>query len=247
MSYPPHIVARWEPRRDVTLGEYIEMLKKYFGALQKLHPVFRQLYETGNRPNSIVAIKPDFSNLEVHLRKRLYDKECRYSHIASDGLPALDSTCSSSYSTSYMSHPKDTLADLNLTTTVDLSTGGGAGVDFPLEGAPEFYDYDFQKKLFQLHIDFFKPYNALIFQYNFWVKTTTEDDMGTGIRVGTITYFADKRIADAIPEDVEREPFGDGVLVTISRERPDPDNAKQVRDVKRVRDILHAKGLLKWI
>jgi hypothetical protein len=251
MSEQVSIYAYWTPLHDVKLGEYLDKLKQFLTALQKVHPIFRQLHETGNRPNSTFAIEPDLGNLDAHMRKALYDKECQYSHIASDGLPAPDSTSSIGYRGSFMSHPKNTRANDSVRTVVSTSTGmvdiltGLAHIEFPFEGAPEFFDAEFQKKLFHLLVEIYKPDHALINQAPFLEKIAPYE-FGL-IRLGTITYFANKHIADAIPEDIEREPFGDGVLVTISREWPDPDNARQVQAVKRVRDLLHVKGLLKWM
>jgi hypothetical protein len=251
MFNKPDIRAGWPTKGHATLGEYQDKLRQLLTGLQAIHPIFRHLHDSGMRPNSTVAIAADLSNLETVMRKQAYDKRNWYSHMAADGLPALDSICNIGYSCILLSHPKDTPADcdanvqLSFNSGMGYGQGGGITIQFPATGAPEFYELAFQKKMFRVLIDVFQPDSALIWLLEF--ARAVGQQLYTEIDVGTIHYFTDPRIIAALPRDIEREPFGKGTLVIISREPPDPNNVKQVNDVIRVREALRARGLLEYV
>jgi hypothetical protein len=241
--------AYQQGRKEDTLGQFVDRINRVLSSLQKLSPAFQQFYETGTRPNNITAIAPDLSNLKSHLRKRLYDKKEAYSEMDSDGLPTFNATTALGFHCSFINQPTYNNAGYPTRSTVSMGSGmegitsGGMNIRFPFENYPEFYDLEFQKSLFRIAIEQMQIYHGMVHQGRFYDKVRQTE--GHNISIGTVNYFADKRVANALPEDIEREPLGDGVLVIVSRERPDPDNAKQIHDAVRVRDALHAQGFLK--
>jgi hypothetical protein len=237
-------------RKEDTLGQFADRVHRVLSSLQKLSPAFQQFYETGTRPNNVTPIAPDLSNLKSHLRKKLYDKKEMYSEMGPDGLPSINATTKLGFLCSFINQPKENRAGYPARTDVSFSSGiegvvpGNVIIKFPFENYPEFYKTELQKFLFRAVVEQMQSDDGVIHQFRASEKVPQAE--GDNIFIGTVNYFADKRVANALPEDIEREPLGDGVLVIVSRERPDPDNAKQIHDATRVRDALHAKGLLKY-
>lgn len=246
---PAQLTAYRKLERRETLGEFINHLTRLITALQKIHPIFATLYEMGRRTPAPVAA--DLSDLIPILRKRSFDKRDEYSDIGEDGLPTLNSTRSVSYRSYLSSNPKEnkvacaTKADIEISTGIPGVADSMARVMFPLEGAPEFYELDFQKKIIQKMIEIYTPDSVLLEQFDLQQKVRDET---TGIyHCGTVTYFANKDVGDALPEDIERESFCGGVLVIISRNQPDPDNATQILDIHRVQNAVKQSGLTEFV
>jgi hypothetical protein len=240
--------------RVVTLGEFADRIEQFLSGFQKLVPSITQFYEGGIRPDNITPIAPDFSNLRSCLRRRLYDRKEKYSEMGPDGLPTLNATTKAGYHCSFINQPKDDAASMPTRLGISFATGHGDGlggdymiVDFPQASHPEFNDVELQKAIFRLIFAAHQINDGVVLSSAFANKIPDNGSVMERImRIGTVNYFRDKRVADALPEDIEHEPFGEGVLVITSRERPDPDNAKQVHDAIRVRDALHSKGLLRY-
>lgn len=248
---PPHIDAFWKPDHQETLGEFIDHLQKLILALQKIHPIFASLYEMGRRTPAPIAA--DLTGLIQILRKRSFDKRDEYSKIGEDGLPTLNSTRSIGYRCSLSSNPKHdemacaTKVDLSISSGTIFTGFGSVQIDFPPEGAPEFYELDFQKKLMQIIVEIYQPPIVYLRQMELEDKFRKDEHDMTLPFAGTVVYYSDKRIADVLPEDIEREGFCDGVLIIISRDQPDPDNAKQILDIQRVQKAIKQSGLTAFV
>jgi hypothetical protein len=241
-------------REEVTLGEFTDRIEQFLSGFQKLVPSITQFYESGRRPNNVTPIAPDFSNLRDCLRRTVYDRKEKYSEMGPDGLPTLNATAKRGYHCGFINQPKENAASAPIKLGISLSTGWGEGfggcctiIYFPQASHPEFNDVELQKAIFRLIFAAHQVDDGVVYSPAFANKIPDNGNVAERImRIGTVNYFRDKRVADALPEDIEREPFGEGVLVITSRQRPDPGNARQVHDATRVRDALHAKGLLRY-
>jgi Immunity protein 52 len=130
--------------------------------------------------------------------------------------------------------------------TVCLSMRGGTpgtvlsgvtSIEFPEVGAPEFQHFDFVKRLMQATVECWRPEQAYVTSIEFHEAQQVKTAYANAI--GWMNYFANAGVREAAPPDVECESFGPGgVLLTLQRDPPSPDDAQGVARAKRIREAL---------
>jgi hypothetical protein len=231
--------------RSQTLGEFVDSAAAYLKRLQALHPLFAgPLFLTGNTPKEFEPLAADLSNLEEFVRRFGWDRKApadRHVGVLADRTMAREGRSRLGFSIYLNSGGRTTKPE-----TVCLSMRGGTpgtvlscvtSMEFPEAGAPEFQQLDFVKRVMLATVECWRPEQAYVTSTEFFKAQTTK--VSYDQTIGWLNYFANAGVREAVPPDVECESFGPGgVLLTLQRERPSPDDAQAVARAKRIREAL---------
>jgi hypothetical protein len=133
-------------------------------------------------------------------------------------------------------HDKDHLLIRLSGGSTNPEQGAGAAMDLPVAEAPEFSDPAFLKELLRVVVDYWKPEQAGI--YNELLRAATRDRETYSTPVSWLTYLDDRQAEAALPPDIHREPFGQGLLFSL-QPNPPLDNVEGAFETAiRVRDAL---------
>ncbi|WAI49632.1 Imm52 family immunity protein [Pseudomonas triclosanedens] len=224
--------------RPITLGEYLRNTKDYLRRLQEIHPIFRELYDVGRKPNAETAIAPDLNNFYEVAREKIYNKENEYSHTDVSGHPTLDATCEFGYS--LMMSNKNSAKEGK----VCVSVGAGSSIDglfntviidFPEYQYPEFINKPLSLDLLKASIECWSPESGLVTNMDFFYLTYDNWD---SLPVGWMTYSDNPSVCQLLPPHIQCERFGPGSLITVSEEVSSVDNPEHVEKALAISNCL---------
>lgn len=242
-----YLGAYWVSRQ-LTFRGYISAVQQFLAELQRVHSVFKQLYEVGDKPNDMVAIDEDLGNLEQIALERAYDRESKkYSATNPDGSPTLGAISATGYYLQFdnnKNNPKE---------RVTVSIGAGMEnprltnaiiIKFPEVGYPEFQDPAFVTRLLAIVVEYWQPQQAIVSSGSF--RDLTYDEK-TGFFIGWLTYLSNPSICQALPADISCEPFGSrGALITVSPHMSSAENPGDVTTAITIASTLREKGLMTY-
>jgi hypothetical protein len=238
-----YLGAYWKARRR-TLREYIAESKDFLAALQELHPAFRRLVSWGDTEESGVELLPDLSNLEDLIFRRGPSDDALFSPAGSGGAPTLDSYCSRGFITVYSNG--SALAEEKVRITIIAGTdspwlSNSVVINFP-QAIQAFREYAFIRQLLEVVLDCWAPDMAIVSSSAFNEKL---DGQGGRKAVGWMTWFADPAVQEALPEGVERQARGGGMLVVTAHEAVSPSVPGHAATARLIRESLRQHGYLK--
>jgi hypothetical protein len=231
--------------RPQTLGEFVDAAAAYLKCLRPLHPLFSgPLFLTGSAPKEFEPLAADLSNLEGFVRRFGWNRKApadRHIGVLPDRTMGTEGTSRLGFHINLNSSGRTTKPE-----TVCLSFSGGTpgavlpsaiSVRFPMAGAPEFEQYGFVKDLMKVSVDAWRPCLGYVISSEF--SRPQDLDTTQYPAIGWMNYFANAGVQEAVPANVECESFGPGgVLLTLQRERPSPDDVQAVARAKRIRETL---------
>jgi hypothetical protein len=231
--------------RPQTLGEFVDAAAAYLKCLRQLHPLFRgQLFLTGSAPKEFEPLAADLLNLESFAQHFAWDRKApadRHVGVLPDRTMAREGRSRLGFHINLNSSGRTTKPE-----TVCLSMRGGksgavlpsaVSVKFPAVGAPEFEQHDFVKHLLEITVETWRPDLGYVISAE--LQRPQDLDSTQYPAIGWLNYFANAGVREAVPPDVECESFGpSGVLLTLQRERPSPEDAQAVARAKRIREAL---------
>ncbi len=239
-----------------TLMEFINLCIGFLERLEPLHPLFRDdLYLIGDSLKTSEHLANGKTNIKDYVKLRGWDKKSksRWKPSPLEGGELLDK------SVGYDGF-RFMVGNLNKTNENNIqitftSAGfnpqhygrGSMGIEFPLKGAPEFYDCTFVRNLAALTIDYWRPTGLLLDQYAFHKKVEGNNPIHRK-SIGWLTYLRRLGVCNFVPPDVLCEPFGPdgGALITLQRDPISADDPEAVARAIRVRDALLPGGWLSF-
>jgi hypothetical protein len=241
--------------RQLTLRQYADISQAFIKQLKEIHPVFQFLEWVGDRPNNAVKLASDLDNLEGLIYTHAPSKEAIYQKPDKDRTASWDSFGVAGFDMRYSTGKA--VPGGRMSVWIGAGRTGmprfanGVTINFPSrENADftckEFFDYDFLKRLLLHLIAFWKPEDGRLTSYPFSEAVSTS----MVVVVGWLTYVRDPR-ATALRNSpqlknliFETTPDG-GTLISLGRTPIAPDNAEQVEQARRLRQVLIDEGLVK--
>jgi hypothetical protein len=237
-----YLGAYWKSRLR-TVRQYVAESKSFFRRLQMLHPAFQTLITSEKRRGPPVALLPDLSNLEEVLLRRTFHQDAVFSHLDKEGNPTLDSASPLGFVTGYFSGEALGREKVGIMISAGSDSpwlGNAVVIDFPKEERA-FREYGFVRQLLEAVVDCWAPDTAVVTSHSFNKRL---DEQGGGEAIGWMNWFSEAGVRDALPEGIESEALGSGVLVVTAREPVSADAPEHVATARRIRDSLRARGLL---
>ena len=237
-----YLGAYWKNRLR-TVRQYVAESKNFFRRLQMLHPAFQTLITSEKPEGPPIALLPDLSNLEELLLRRASHQDAVFSHLDKKGNPTLDSASPLGFVTGYFSGA--TLGEEKVGIMISAGSdspwfGNAVVIDFP-KGEHAFQEYGFVRQLLEAVVDCWAPGTALVTSHAFNERL---EDQGGRNAIGWMNWFSDPGVRNALPEGVESEALGSGVLVVTAREAVSADVPEHVLTARRIRDSLRERGFL---
>lgn len=247
MSEVFYLGAYWKHRQQ-TMREYLADLKRFFGELREVDPIFSGLfYRSKSLPGFQALILSDLSNLQqLVLQDGDFDSK-NYDHADASGRPTLDSNPSINFTTSFWNGKAAIQGGLQ----IGISAGSSherlvssVVAEFPYEEfGDDWLHLGRLYPLFQTVIRVWRPAYATVTSNAF--RNSVKTDWKRKATIGWLNYFADASIATDLPPEIEcKAPGIGGVILQLTEDRLSAQNADHVALGKEVRDILDARGLL---
>lgn len=233
--------------RPLTLRVYADVSGAFIRRLKGIHPAFQGLEWVGNRPNNAVRLADDLGNLNALIYAHGGSKDFLYENLNPDGSLTCESFGKNGFDMSYSSGKFVTGGKIDIwigAGRTGARNANGVTIGFPSREnhafpCKEFFDYDFLRQLLLQMVDFWKPEDGRLTNYPFSKAIKTRG----GVVVGWLTYARDPRAAalrnsPALKNLIfETTPDG-GTLISLGRTPISPDNAEQVEQARRLRQIL---------
>jgi Immunity protein 52 len=238
----------WAPKAQ-TLGEFIKLGRDYVEKLQPLHSLFQgPLYLTGKRAKDLEILQPDLSNLADFLQRNGWDRKAPANWNTGVGLNKTMSLLGTSevpFSLS-ISSTGNTLKPNGISIRISSGSlgdtfGGLVHLYFPTQDHPEFGQLEFVKSLVKVSRDCFQPDSIAVTSYAF--SKAQENTASIDQEIGWMNYFSDAKVRHCLPPNVDNEPFGpNGILLTLQKEPPSPEDEKVVQRAKHIQEWLSQQG-----
>jgi hypothetical protein len=237
-----YLGAYWKERKE-TLLEYLTISRSFLQRLKHFHNIFSTLaIYIDNGREKIVWLDDELRNLEELIQMHSISEEAKYESLDDKGTPTWLSFAPVGFSMHY-SNTKP-LGENNV--SVSIETGRYSpwltnSVVINLPGYdPDFnLTHDLAKQLLKIVVECWQPQIALVTTSDF--RNTLKNDKFT---VGWVTYFANYTETKYLPDNIERELFNNGILISTTTNLLDSSNPDHVCCGKVLRDLMRPLGLL---
>lgn len=242
--------VRWPPPAD-RFGHFIDRTIEMLRKLQAVHPIFRDDLSLWTDTPMTIPLAQDLSNVRELMLKHAWDRKAdpRYfSEIDDRGWPTEQSTSEIGFDVRFGNRIPKVSGNMNIYfhAIPDNTYGSGLmGISFPESGFPELEDHEFVKGLLRLAVEHYDPDVGKVGRLD--VRLAVEARSGKSDIDEEIpswlTYYANARVAEALPPGELVERFGpDGVLLTLQRRPSTPDDREAIDHLVRLRQALKAGG-----
>lgn len=239
------VYANWGNRRQ-NLGAFIDQAKGFLKLARALHPLFgNKLHYVGSNRKQSPALADDLSNLNEVVLAQGWDREAtrsKYSHLSNNEEVTLESESELGFRFSVGNLDHLDRGNVKFTFnegSTSSSHTSGFGMDLPLAAGEVFFDPDFLRQLLGLAVNYWNPRFAGIGNTALWRAGYVQGRKPYALPIGWLNYCQDSRVVEALPKDIEREPFGhQGVLFRLQDKAPLDNIDSAIENALRVRDAL---------
>jgi hypothetical protein len=233
------LCAYWH-KKPLSALQYIELLKRYVEGLEQPSSAFSQMFVLGRSKLDTQRLGSTLENAQQRILTSL-PKEWVY--LSADGkkIPA-----------SPESYSRNGFVN-TLTTTLDYEVGGAmietamgsidtestSSVIVRLRG-PELMNLEFMRKLFTHTVTHWQPAYACLEGADAAKRTSNFDE----IPLGWLTYIATEKLPAPVPQGIQVERCGVGVLIEVPDAAASGHHAIYSERFRNLRELLHLSGML---
>ena len=240
---PLTLFVRWQ-QGCRNLGDFAERVRAVVSNLSRSMPAFRHLHLMGDSEQDSPVLADDLSNLKPWIFQRSWNDAApkTYSHRLADGSLSAESMGELGFSFD-LGNLRPCESNTRLRISDSGPQGGGLYITLPPARA-ELHTVAAVRAMLSAMLpawDVRCAYTGTL-AWNEAVNPDSTD--GINLPIGGITYSSEASLISALPEGMQHERWGDGVLLIIT-DRPDLLAPTDLQKARHVRGDLAKKGRLR--
>lgn len=247
------VCVRWPPPAE-SFGHFIDQTIAMLGKLRSMHRIFRESLSLWTGTPETIPLTENLSNVRALMLEHAWDKKADprcFSEVDDRGWPTEQSTSEIGFRARFGHSTPQVLGNMYLlfaSVPDNPYAAGVASIKFPdsnFADFADFEDYDFVRVLFQAYVEHYDPGLCEVARQD----VEREVEALSGKREvdeeipAWMTYYSNAYVARALPAGESVEPFGPGgVLLTLQRRPPTPDDRLAIDHLVQLRLALKAGG-----